>query len=129
MPSYKAIWQCGPNSAVDDVKELPSDVQQELYRLSEEVLVDTVDPALSDDEQSIGNSPFLMRRAASRQAMRDLESLPDGHPSTPRTVGYWFVYRKLNASEVAEYGGQGFWVARVVDDLQLAWLLQRAQTS
>jgi hypothetical protein len=134
VTKYVVVWQSGPNSAIDDVKELPNDLRTELFQLSREVLVEKPDPNLKDDEQSFPSPPFLMRRAARRQDMAALESRPDGHPTTPRTVKYWFVYRPLNASEVAQHGGYGFLVARLVDDLQLAWAFeqeaqQAAQTS
>jgi len=129
MTEVVVVWQSGPNSALDDVKELPRGIRMDLFQLSREVLVGKPDPALAEDEQAFPSGPFMMRRAARREDMRDLDSRPDGDPSTPRTVRYWFVYRKLNASEVAEHGGQGFFVARVVDALQLAWILQQAQTS
>jgi hypothetical protein len=123
------VWQSGPNSALDDVKELPRDIQLKLFELSQEVLVEDPDPALRQDEQVISSGPFMMRRAARREDMSALASRPDGHPTTPSTVNYWFVYRNLNASEVAEHGRRGFWVARLVDDLQLAWILEQLRTS
>jgi hypothetical protein len=117
----------GPNSAVDDVKELPRRIRTELYQVSEEVLVDVPDSSLAEDEQGVADTGLMIRRAARREDMRALASQEDGAEGTPLTVGYWYVYRLLNAAEINHYGGPGYFVCRVVDLAHLAWALQQVQ--
>ncbi len=123
------VWQDGPNSALDDIKDLARPVRQSLLRLSKEVLVLHPDPSRIEDEQSIEGTQYLMRRAARHEDMSALESQSDGATSTPSTVNYWYVYRPLTPMEVNEYGGSGFFVARVVETQNLSWILQQVQMS
>lgn len=127
MADYVVIWQSGPNSAIDDVKELPRPIRTALFDLSKEVLVDVPDSSLSADEQAVPDTGLMIRRAARREDMIALASQEDGAEGTPITVLYWYVYRLLNAAESYQYGGPGFFVCRVVEVVNLAWVLEKVQ--
>lgn len=127
MGSCTAVWQGGPNSALDDAKELPRDIQRQLYKLSNEVLVDTPDPALVDVEQRVDDS-LLLRRAVTNEDWRKLAQLEDGDPSAPETVDYWYLYRAANPAEVLHYDGACFIVCRIVHVEHFAYLFEKLQT-
>jgi hypothetical protein len=123
----EVIWQAGPNSAIDDVKELPREIRHDLFALSRIVLIDAPIPELNADEGVIEDE-WMFRRAATRESMAALASRPDGHSTTPRTVDYYFIYRCFSPRECATYGN-GFFVGRVIDNLHLAWILQVIEQS
>jgi len=130
MAGYHVIWKDGPNSAADDVKDLPSKVRNDLYKLSKEVLVDFPDPALIEDEQVFDAEKGTMwRRAARREDMQALATLEDGAAITPLTVNFLYIYRTFNATEIAHSHGRGYFVSRIIENQHLAWLLQRAQST
>lgn len=131
MVGYHVIWKDGPNSAADDVKDLPSNIRMDLYNLSKEVLVDFPDPALIEDEQVFdAKNGTMWRRAARREDMQALATLEDGAAITPLTVNFLYIYRRFNDTEIAHnQGRRGYFVSRIIENQHLAWLLQRAQST
>jgi hypothetical protein len=131
MVGYHVIWKDGPNSAADDVKDLPSNVRKDLYTLSKEVLVDFPDPTLIDDEQVLdAENGTMWRRAARREDMQALAPLEDGAAITPLTVNFLYIYRSFNATEISQNRGRrGYFVSRIIENQHLAWLLHKAQST
>ena len=92
--------------------------------VAERALVTVPTPTLSADEGSLGGG-MLYRRAATRAQMAALEAEDDGAASTPATVDYYFVYRGLTAVEKIHYPGGMFFVHRIVNNLNLAWIYEQ----
>lgn len=124
----------GPNSAVDDLKDMPLEVQRTLLRLAPEVLVKDLD---GDDENEFalpGKPGYKVRRAT-----------PSGKPLPPpldlihelitagmadledeRVAGCWYIYRDFNRAEILNAGGhRGFVVERILTQHHFAWLLEQ----
>lgn len=120
----RAIWSAGPNSAQDDYKELPRELRAAILDAAETALVEVPLPELSADEGELVNG-LLFRRAATREQMASLQGAEDGDASTPVTVGYYFIYRRLTALERAHHDGAIFLIHRIVDNLNLAWIYEQ----
>lgn len=118
------LWLSGPNSAIDDITYLPKALRMQLVAMSHIALVESPRDELSADEGELDGG-LLYRRAATRDQMAALSALDDGHPSTPSTIDYFFIYRTPNARERQLSGSPRFVVHRVLDVQNLAWLLEQ----
>ncbi len=119
------IFTSGPNSAIDDLQYLPVETKRRLCQLAPQLLRKDPDPADQDDQRL--NDEFRLRRAILPEESKALESTTQVELTEDLAVyDIWYVYRGFTPAEIRYNSGRdGFYVVRIVDSEQLAYLAQK----
>lgn len=129
----KVSWTRGPNSAIDDLKDLPKDLALDLMCIAEEELktpeaIDSSDPDEGSDARS--NSPLMWRRGVTRAQRRQLleaeaQVNDDADEEEDASWNYVLIYRVRTFKEILTAKSRGFVVLRVIHNRHLADELTR----
>jgi hypothetical protein len=124
--SYRVKIGDGPNSALDDLKELSQPLRRALFHVMRVELrgLDSLDE-WDDDEDAI-NSRWRWRRGITRRERRALAGVEYEATTAQQSCDFVIMYRDLTPTEVIEYEGQhGFHVERVISNAVLGSGIQR----
>lgn len=122
-------WTKGPNSALDDLRELSLQTADALLDIGVHVLRSPVEPDDLDEGSDFRqNSPLMWRRGLSREQRRELDQLEAAGMDRDYDDPPWdyvLIYRERTLKEVITQAGRGLVVLRVVRNEVLADQLLR----